>query len=119
MKKLLLLPLLLVLTACPKFEQNARDTAAALGGAVTAAQAQHQTDCKAAPATAPCVLINKGVDAQNALITGIEAYCGWTAGVLPTDPNAACKPVSTAQAGLQTAISNANVLIGQLKGIIQ
>jgi len=122
MKKLFLVPIVLlslILTACPKFEQNARDTAAALGGAVTAAQAQHQTECTATPTSPTCALINRAVAGQNALITSIEAYCGWTAGVLPTDPNAACVPVSGAKAGLQTAIDNANVFIGQLKGVIQ
>ena len=119
MKKLLLLPLLLFLTACPKFEQNARDTAAALGGAVTAAQTQHQTECVATPTGSTCVLINKAVAAQNTLITGIEAYCGWKAGILPTDPSATCVPVNTAKAGLQAAIDNANTFIGQLKGVIQ
>lgn len=122
MRKLLLIPLLMftfVLTGCPKIQQTARDTAAALGGAITAAQTQHQAECAATPTGQTCVLINKAVVAQNSLITSIEAYCGWTAGVLPTDPNAACVPVSGAKAGLQTAISNANTFIGQLKGVIQ
>jgi hypothetical protein len=109
---------LLVLVGCPKLEQDARDTAAALGGAVTAAQRQH-SECVSGINLAQCNLINKAVDTQNALITSIEAYCGWTVGVLPTNPGAKCVPVSTAQAGLQSAVSNANVLIGQLKGIIQ
>jgi len=119
LRLLVVITLVSVLTACPKFEQNARDTAAALGGAITAAQAQHQTECQAAPTLATCVLINRAIGAQNALVTSIEAYCGWTAGVLPTDPNAACVPVASAKAGLQSAIDNSNVFIGQLKGVIQ
>ena len=118
MKKLLLIPLLLVLTACPKFEQNARDTAAALGGAITAAQVQHQAECVATPSASTCTLINRAAATQNTLITSIEAYCGWSSMTLPTD-NTACVPVSNAKAGLQTAINNANAFIGQLKGVIQ
>jgi len=108
----------LVLAGCPKIEQDARDTAAALGGAITAAQAQHQ-ECKTAPTGSACLTINKAVDGQNALVTSIEAYCGWTAGVLPTDPNTKCVPVQSASTGLQTAINNANTFISQLKGVIQ
>ena len=121
MKKMLLVPLLaltIILSACPKFEQDARDTAAALGGAITAAQTQHQAECMATPTGSACVTINKSVAAQNTLITGIEAYCGWTAGVLPTDPKAVCVPVSSAKAGLQAAMNNANQFITQLKGVI-
>jgi hypothetical protein len=122
MRKLLLLPLvlsILILTACPTIQENARDTSAALGGAITAAQTQHQTACVAKPTDATCVLINKAIAAQNTLITGTEAYCGWTAGVSPTDPNAVCIPVASAKAALQTAINNANTFIVQLKGVIQ
>lgn len=123
MKKLLsvlsVITLTLVLTACPKVEQDARDAAAALGGAIKAAQTQHQTECTTTPTATACPIISKAIAAQNTLITSIEAYCGWTAGVQPSDPNAKCVPVNTAKAGLQTAINNANTFIAQLKGVIQ
>lgn len=119
MKKVLVGALLLVLVGCSSLEQNARDSAAALNGALVAAQTQYQTSCSATPTASPCTLINRAVDAQNALITATEAYCGWTAGVLPADPAASCKPVSTATAGLQAAVNNANSFVVQLKGVIQ
>lgn len=119
MKKKLavLLICILPLIACSPLEQQARDAAAALGGAITAAQAQHQ-ECKSAPQALTCVTINKAVDGQNALVTSIEAYCGWTAGVMPSDPNAKCVAVKGAAPALQTAIANANEFITQLKGVI-
>jgi hypothetical protein len=119
MRKVLLVVSLLVLVGCSPVEQQARDTAAALGGALAAAQTQHQTECTTAPTGAACVLINKAVSAQNALVTSIEAYCGWSSNVLPTDPNTKCVPVSGAQGALNAAISNANGFITQLKGVIQ
>ena len=121
MKRLLMVvPLLLVLTACPKVEQDARDTAAALGGAIKAAQVQHQAECQAAVAEGnqTCQLINRAVDAQNALVTATEAYCGWSTGAPPSDPNAKCVAVSGAQAGLQAAINNANQFVTELRGVI-
>jgi hypothetical protein len=123
MKKLLFLivPLLLCGFTCNTTPQSsARDTAAALKGAITAAQTQYQTQCSANPNSSPaCSLILKAVSAQNALITATEAYCGWSTTSPPTDPNATCVPVSSAQAGLQTAIANATSFISQLKGVIQ
>jgi hypothetical protein len=116
----LLIPaMLLILTGCPKIEQTARDTSAALGGAITQAQAQHQTECAATPTLSVCTLINKSVDAQHALITADEAYCGWQEGVLPSDQDATCVPVSSASVGLQAAIQNANNFIGSLKAVIK
>jgi|SRR5271166_2130038 len=118
LKKLLLLPLLLVMVACTPLEQQARNTAAALQGVIVAAQAQYQTTCTANASQAVCVDINKAVSAENALITATEAYCGWNTASPPANPNTACVPVSTATAGLQTAIGNATVFITQLKGAL-
>jgi hypothetical protein len=121
MKKLLVLPSLviycLMLAACEPIEQTARDTSAALGGAIVAAQGQNQAACKAAPSASVCVFINRAVAAQNALITATEAYCGVAVGI--SAPTATCTPVKSAQAGLQAAISNANPFITSLKGVIQ
>lgn len=120
MRKLLTLPitLCLLLVACSPLEQQARNTAAALGGAITAAQQQNQAACQAAPTATVCQVINRAVAAQNALITATEAYCGWSPSTNPaTAP--ACTPVKSATSGLQTAISNATPFINQLKGVIQ
>ncbi len=118
-KTTIMFALTLVMIACQSLESNARDTAAALGGAITAAQAQYQTQCTATPTLAVCTLINKAVAGQNVLVTATEAYCGWSQTTVPPDQTTKCVPVSTAQAGLQTAISNANTLVTQLKAVIK
>ena len=120
MRKLIVLivGVLLVCTACTPIEQQARNTAAALQGTIVAAQAKYHDSCVANPTQAVCQDINKGVAGENALITAIETYCGWSTTSPPTDPNAKCVPVSTATAGLQAAIANATQLTLELKGTI-
>jgi hypothetical protein len=108
------------ITACPALEQNARDTAAALNGAITAAQSQYQTECKSNPSEKQCLIINEAIDGQNALVTASEAYCGWSVTAPPPNPGKTpCVPVKSAQAGLQTAIANANLFITEVKGVIK
>lgn len=122
MKKYLLVifALCFVLAGCTQLEQTARNTAAALQGAIAAAQAQYQTQCTASPTLQACVVINQAVAGQNALITATEGYCGWSAASPPTNPaTATCTPVKTAQAGLQAAITNGNLFISELKGVLQ
>src|SRR5271155_3896731 len=121
MKKLAIPLILLTLltTACSPIEQQARNTAAALQGALTAAQAQYLTECTASPKDAPCVTINQAVAGQNALVTAVESYCGWSEAAPPAIPTATCVPVKGASAGLQTAINNANLFLVELKGILK
>ena len=119
MKKLLLIPLLLVLTGCSPIEQQARNTAAALQGVIVAAQSQYLTTCTSNSSQTVCTSINNAVSGENALVTAVEAYCGWSTTNPPSDPKAQCVPVKTAQAGLQTAIANANVFITELKGMLK
>ena len=108
------------LNGCTQLEKHARDTAAALNGAITQAQQQHQQECNATPTLAACIVINKAVDGQNALVTAIEAYCGWSVANPPVDMAATqCVPVKSAQAGLQTAVANADLFIAELKGVIK
>lgn len=121
MKKLLA-PILagcIVMLGCSPLEQNARNTAAALQGAIIAAQASQQASCSANPKQAPCTIINNAIAGQTALITSITAYCGWSMTNPPADPNATCVPVKTAQQGLQAAIANATTFITELKGLIK
>ena len=108
----------LIMIGCESIEQQARDTAAALGGAITSAQAQNQASCTAAttPKAAVCGLINDAVAAQNALITADEAYCGFAPGTPLTQT---CQPVKSAEGALTSAISNATPFINQLKGILR
>jgi len=116
---LFLLSIALMMTSCQPPEATARDTAAALGGLLAAAQTQNQSACQADATQSVCVLIDKGIAAQNALVTATEAYCGWSATTPPGDPSAKCVSVASATAGLQTAITNANTFITELKGVIK
>jgi len=111
--------LTIVLVACSPLEQNARNTAAALQGAITSAQAQYQTECTASPKDSPCVIINKAVEAQNALVTAVEAYCGWSEIAPPANGTATCVPVKSAASGLQAAINNATLFISEVKGVLK
>jgi hypothetical protein len=116
---LLTLMATLALVACSPLEQQARNTAAALQGAIGAAQAQYQTTCTANPSQTACTVINQAVAGQNALVTAAEAYCGWSTAAPPAVTTATCVPVKSAQAGLQTAINNANLFVTELKGVIK
>ena len=121
MKKLLLLvPFVLILTACPAgVESKGRDTAAALKGALGTAQAEYTAECTADKTKPACTAINRGVSAQNALITALESYCGWSTTAPPPDQTAKCVPVSSARSALDAAIANANQAINEIKGVLK
>jgi len=119
LKKLpIILAILFFMAGCSPIEQNARDTAAALNGALTAAEAKH-AECKSSPKLRQCEVITRAVDGQNALVTAIEAYCGWSVLNPPLDRAATCKPVKSARAGLISALGNANLFISELKGLVE
>lgn len=118
MSKVLLLVPLLLLVACSPIEQKARDTAAALQGTLIAAQAKYHDSCVANPSQTVCVAINRGVSGENALITAVELYCGWSTTAPPADVNAKCVPVKTAQAALTSAINNAVALTTEIRGTL-
>jgi hypothetical protein len=108
----------LILTLSCHPEQTARDVSAALKGELITAQQQNQEKCNADPSVSPCQLINKAISAQNALITADQAYCGWSEATPLDQRDTPCVPVKTAEAGLKTAIANAQPFIEQLKGAI-
>ena len=114
----LLLVCLLPMMGCSPIENQARDTAAALSGAIVAAQTTYQANCVANPEQQVCQLINRGVAGENALITAVETYCGWTPSIVPPDATAQCVPVKSAQAALEAAIANASTLTLEIKGAI-
>ena len=118
MKRLCYLLPLLLLVACSPLEQQARNAAAALQGTLVAAQAKYHDACVANPQQDTCVRINKGVSGENALVTAIETYCGWSPSAPPSDPNATCVPVKSAQAALTAAIANANQFTLEIKGVL-
>src|SRR6266496_4840433 len=86
------------------YAKTARDTTAALNGALKAAQEQYATECQSDASKPACGIINKAIAAHGALITATEAYCGFSDTSQPID---ACKPVASAQAGLMSALDNA------------
>jgi hypothetical protein len=109
---------LLPMLGCSPLENQARDTAAALSGSIVAAQTKYQASCAANPTQEICQVINRGVSGENALLTAVETYCGWTPTLAPPEPTATCVPVKSAQAALQAAIANAGTLTLQIKGAI-
>ena len=92
----------------------ARDTAAALNGAITNAQAKSTAQCVKDNTQSICREINRGVVAQNTLITALETYCSWSATTAPPDPNAPCKPVDSALGALTAATTNAATLVTEI-----
>ncbi len=125
MKSLVLVPLLafMFMFACPSnpssqsLEANARDAAAALGGELQTAQAQNQA-CIQDPTPVACQTIKRGVSGQNALVTALETYCGWSVAAEAPPVGTPCTPVSTAQGALTFAITNANQLVTEVKGTV-
>lgn len=110
---------LLILVACTPTEEQARNSAAALKGAIEQAQTQYDATCHANNGQKPCQIINQAVNGQNALITAIEAYCGWSQAAPPPDGTQKCVPVKTAAEGLKTAVANADLFVVELKGVIK
>jgi len=108
----------ILMLGCSPIENQARDTAAALSGSIVAAQTKYQANCTANPSQQICGLINQGVSGENALITAVETYCGWSPTLAPPDATATCVPVKSAQAALQAAIANATALTLEIKGAI-
>ena len=115
---ILVVIMLLPMLGCSPLENQARDTAAALSGSIIAAQTKYQVSCGANATQEICQVINRGASAENALVTAVETYCGWTPTLAPPDPTAKCVPVKSAQAALQAAIANAAALTLQIKGAI-
>ncbi|MGA9529299.1 MAG: hypothetical protein WBS24_14385 [Terriglobales bacterium] len=109
---------MLAMVGCSPIEQQARDTAGALAGSIVAAQSEYQASCSANPNQQVCQLINRGVSGDNALVTAIETYCGWTSTQAPPDTTATCVPVKSGQAALAAAIANATTLTLEIKGAI-
>jgi hypothetical protein len=115
---IVLVVMLLPMLGCSPLENRARDTAAALSGSIIAAQTEYQASCAANSSQEVCQVINRGVSGENALLTAVETYCGWTPTLAPPDPTAACVPVKSAQAALEAAIANAATLTVQIKGAL-
>jgi hypothetical protein len=118
MKSILTIALLTILTSCQHLEQKARDASAGLQGSIIAAQAKYHDTCVADSTQTACQDINRAIAGENALVTSIETYCGWSVTVPPADLNAKCVPVQSAQDGLNAAIANAQTLSLEIRGMI-
>jgi hypothetical protein len=127
MKKLVVVCLAVMLTGClhkisltshPQV-QNARDIAAAFNGVLTAAQDKYVDQCNADRGQHICIIIYKAVDAQNALITAIQTYCGWSQELPTINQTGPCAQIPSAELELKTAINNANLFITELKGVVK
>jgi len=106
------------LAGCTPLENNARDVAAAAQGFIIRAQTLHQAECAANPNLQVCGIINQAIGAQNLLIDSIESYCGWPARPTPaqlSSVTASCQRIKTFQAGLQTAVTNLDSTMSDLK----
>lgn len=117
MRKLLMVAVVALLgftAACHTFEANARDTIAAANGAIVQAEVQYSITCTSNPNQTVCVDINKAVAAQNAAITALETYCGFTSASKAEDT---CKPVKSFQPALTAALANLNQIVTELKGV--
>ena len=122
MKPVMMMMFVVVIVApmlgCSPLEEQARDTAAALSGSIVAAENKYQASCAANPGQEICQVIDRGISGENALVTAVEDYCGWTAALAPPDPEATCVPVKSAQGALRAAVANAASLTVQIKGAI-
>lgn len=105
--------LLLLTVACHTFEANARDTIAAANGVIVQAEIQYGPSCLANSKQTVCDDINKSVAAQNAAITALEAYCGFTGASQAQDK---CQPVKSLQPALNAALTNLAQFVTELKG---
>jgi len=116
MKKLFLLPLLLLI-GCQPLEKSARDSISAFGGYLSAAVVKHDAECKADTGNKlpVCSVIVRAIRAQNAAMTALETYCQLTPGT-GADPALPCSPVKSAEAGLRAAISNLKQLSTEIQG---
>jgi hypothetical protein len=115
---LLVTATLLCLAGCSPIENRARDAAAALSGSIVAGQSKYQASCVANPGQEICQVINRAVAGENALVTAVETYCGWSVALAPPDPGAPCVPVKSAETALEAAIANAAALTIEIKGAL-
>jgi hypothetical protein len=115
---LLLTSAVLLLVGCSPLAMQARDANAAAKGVLEAAQQKYGAACLANPYQVICQDINRAVYAQNALITATETYCGWSRANPPANTKASCQAVKSAAPALETAITNLNFLITEVRGAL-
>ena len=110
----------IALCACTNFVKASVATLAAAQGFIAQAQANHNTECTAAPTKPfPCVAINQAVAAQNVAVSALETYCqvpvAPTPATLQAQGSAACNPNPTSKQVLVAALSNLGAIVAQYK----
>ncbi len=110
-------------TGCASFVNASVDTLAASHGVITTAQAQNLSTCQKVKDASICLEINQAVDAQNAAIDGLEAYCQ-----LPVEPDPAtlaaqgglvCNANPSAKAAFVAELNALGKIVGALKASAQ
>lgn len=122
-KILLILPLIVVFTACAHkvststpnppqpLEASARDAVASAKGYLDSAKSKHP-ECPAASST-QCQIIAKGVAAKDSVIDALSVYCAgpdFAAG-------GACTPQAAAADKLQSALNGLQTTLADVKGL--
>lgn len=116
----LIAALLVPLIGCNSFVTQAVNTLAGAQGVIANEQIAHKTQCTATPSASVCLSINQAIDAQNAAISGLEAYCQ-----LPVAPDAAtlqakgamvCNVNPSAKAVFVAELSALSKIVAQIQG---
>jgi hypothetical protein len=109
-----LLPLVLLLTACPALQDTAHDALAFSKGFIEDQQSQHQS-CKTDGKPFACTAITQAIAAQSLAVDALEEYCGsaeFAAGTGTCAPNASAAPK------LKLALTNLNATVANIKKLV-
>lgn len=116
---LLLAPLLLTISGCPKVETTARDAIA--GAKKTTDNLKVKYNCSGTPTTASaCATIAKVVAAKDLAIDALEAYCGgpsFNNGGACNSPTKGTPTATQAAQKLQTALTGLQQTLADVKGL--
>jgi len=113
-----MLALLLATVACAPVQDVARDGIAASKGALVTAQSKYRDQCTANPAMKPCRIIHEGVAAQHLAVEALDLYCQGVATPSFLD-GGKCSPDKSVEPRLKAALQNLDVMIRDVKGLIQ
>lgn len=118
MRKLIVVPILLLLTGCPQpTDQTARDAIAAAHGWIVNAQATWGDSCRANTAQVKCTSTNKLIAAEHVAADALAAYCGGPA--TPSYANGGpCVPITGYKQSLIAAITNMNNIATDVKNLL-
>lgn len=114
--------LAVTMIACPAsqpLEMSARDGIAAAKGYLDSAKSKHpecvEAGPHATPVSAQCTMISKGVAAKDLTIDALDAYCSNDE---YQQHGGACAPNKDAKPKLESALSNLDDIMKQVKSIV-